>query len=348
MNKCGACKKFMSPKAADGVTCAIADCATIYHRDCVGLSTKLVLTKPWTCTSCMAKKPRNNANSTPVRTVDSAEFLGQNRDQHAPTSPKADIASTNATGTEFANLSKILEELQKFRTDLNALRSDFTGFRSEIRELSSSLKSCCLRVDKVEDRMETLEKRMESFGEADIEEISKLKNTISTLENQINDREQQSLSNDIEISGIPEGSGENVIHIATLIASKLGMTLEERDVVHAYRKGTKREGKPSRPRTISVRFVRQNVRDKFLKNARVRRRTTTENMNLPGEPTIFYVNERLTKMNQTLFQKAREIGKQKNWKYIWTQNGHVLARKEEGKAVHRISNLDAVDKTFGL
>ncbi|CAG9137758.1 unnamed protein product [Plutella xylostella] len=201
---------------------------------------------------------------------------------------RADIASTNATGTEFANLSKILEELQKFRTDLNALRSDFTGFRSEIRELSSSLKSCCLRVDKVEDRMETLEKRMESFGEADIEEISKLKNTISTLENQINDREQQSLSNDIEISGIPEGSGENVIHIATLIASKLGMTLEERDVVHAYRKGTKREGKPSRPRTISVRFVRQNVRDKFLKNARVRRRTTTENMNLPGN-TIYYL-----------------------------------------------------------
>lgn len=54
---------------------------------------------------------------------------------------------------------------------------------------------------------------------------------------EINDREQELFSSDLEIGNLPENKGENIIHTVELVARKLGVTLEAGDIVFAERVG---------------------------------------------------------------------------------------------------------------
>ncbi|CAG5001858.1 unnamed protein product [Parnassius apollo] len=79
-------------------------------------------------------------------------------------------------------------------------------------------------------------------------------------------RDQELLSNDVEISGITELGGENLMSTVTVLSTKLGITLDKRDIVNVERVGLARrnrvEGSTSdddlssmRPRIIAVRFA---------------------------------------------------------------------------------------------
>lgn len=70
---------------------------------------------------------------------------------------------------------------------------------------------------------------------------------------EINDREQELFSSDLEIGNLPENKGENIIHTVELVARKLGVTLEAGDIVFAERVGprTDRSGGAAKPQEAS-------------------------------------------------------------------------------------------------
>ncbi|KAG7301340.1 hypothetical protein JYU34_014273, partial [Plutella xylostella] len=112
----------------------------------------------------------------------------------------------------------------------------------------------------------------------------------------------QLLANDIEISGVPELKEESVGHIVQLVTKKLGLNIEERDIVNCSRAGPARlgglvegasgdnsgSGPSPRPRPIAVRLARRELKDKIISEARVRRGATTADCGLPGPPRRFY------------------------------------------------------------
>jgi len=54
-----------------------------------------------------------------------------------------------------------------------------------------------------------------------------------------------------------------------------------------------------------------------------------------------FANERLTKFKRILFVKTRIICREKQYKYVWTNNAEVLVRKEDGsKIIKMIPELD--------
>lgn len=57
-----------------------------------------------------------------------------------------------------------------------------------------------------------------------------------------------------------------------------------------------------------------------------------------------YFNENLTRTNRELFRFARVRGKEKGFKFIWTGNGKILAKKCEGAPVIRIDKLSDLEK----
>lgn len=75
---------------------------------------------------------------------------------------------------------------------------------------------------------------------------------------------------------------------------------------------------PPRPRLIVTRFARRAVRDRLLREARLRRGATTEGICMPVPPRRFYINERLTRVNRQLFRQARQLGED-NWRFVWVQ-----------------------------
>ncbi|XP_014370183.2 uncharacterized protein LOC106720117 [Papilio machaon] len=317
MPKCRACGKYTAN--ADCVRCT--KCTNVYHRGCSGLPTGPI-PLGFACHSCKAKNDVSSESS----------------------SPGDDIM---APGKGEAECTRMLGELIR---EVQGLRSDLKETRDEIKQFKADLQACCRRITSVEEKVLEVEKKIASKT---INNVDHLENTIADLRIQLNDRDQELLLNDVEIAGLPEERNENVLHLVSVVAVKLGLTLEDRDIVHAERQGAVRrnrgdgEGAPQQPRPLVVRLARRAQRDALLRAARVRRGLTTADMNIAGTPRKFYVNERLTRNNRQLFGKTREAASRLQWKYVWTKGGRIFTRKEEGKAIERISSEEDIKKIFG-
>lgn len=207
------------------LTCSFENCRMRYHLDfCIGGPILEESARDqWICPKCRCsmKKAGGSNCATPVRSLDSLDQL------NITFRGKSKAALKPLETVETTNLAELLKEIRKPRADIIALRSDFCNLQKEIRGMSSLVQVCCERMDKVEDRVRTLEERVEAIEAAETKDITLLKSTIAYLENQLNDREQEAMLNDIDITGVQEDKGENPIHIVTLVAKKLDVALEE-------------------------------------------------------------------------------------------------------------------------
>ncbi|XP_050359907.1 uncharacterized protein LOC126779831 [Nymphalis io] len=243
--------------------------------------------------------------------------------------------------------STIISELKSIKEELYATRNELKEFRNEMACISSSIIVCNERIDGIENRLECLEKRLETHS---INNDESLKATVDQLKADFNEREQDLLLNDIDITGIPESKGENPYHIVMLIAAKLSVKIDEQDITRAERIGPihgSKEGENA-TRPIVVRLSRKTLRDDILRAARIRRGADTADMNIPGNPRKFYVNERLTKTNRQLFKKTRIAAKTSKWKFIWTREGRIYTRQNEGKPSIRIKSESDILRIFRI
>lgn len=254
------------------------------------------------------------------------------------------------------------EEIRLFRSELREVRDEMREFRREMAGLHSAMGVCTQRVDSLEARILSLETK-QSVALPD-NKVSHLEHIVGQLQLELNDREQDLLSADLEISNIPDIPGENVVHTVGLVAAKLGVTLEERDIVFAQRVGLRMEREAhstvagtaspagattatARGRRIVVRLTRRAVRDELLQGARMRRGATTADFGLAAPPRRFFLNERLTRTNKHLFYRVREAGGRLGWRYTWTKNGRILAKQGDGKPTQCIRTMEDLTRVFG-
>lgn len=297
----------------------------------------------WRCPDCKVKLPRQGNNSgTPVR----SSTADCEKSQSPSGVEDHDTAFNTGKCNSDANISS---ELKLFREEMRATRLEMMEFRSAIAMLSANVTACNSRLDTLETRIEEVERQSKEPKQNEVESLERV---ISELKQGINDREQELLLNDLEITGIPEEKQESLGHIIAALAVKLNCKLDERDIVNVERAGPVRglvegDGVP-RPRPIAVRLARRVCRDMLLKGARVRRGATTDDMGLPGAPRRFYVNERLTKANRWLFARVREAAQSTKWRYVWTRDGKVYARRENGTERHRLRCEEDIARVFGF
>lgn len=348
MNKCNSCGKFMSHTGGGGgAVCAKCKCA--YHKQCVALA-KSAVPKNWLCTNC--SKP------TSTRQEDSAGTHGHDGETSPCTTPEQSEGSPSNHNNILDLTSKVELMFIEMKSLRKEIKDEISKYHHDIKELLQEVKSCKNSMEKVSTRVGELEGRIltlenTKYAQEDSQEMLK---EMEKLKEELNEKEQDALLNDIEIIGIPEQKGENVHHIAQLIAKKIGETLDDQDIVTAYRVGRTQpasaaEGAPvddrqRRARPMVVRCARRNVRDRMLRAARVRRSITTADMDIPGPSKPVYINERLTKYNRNILHRVKEEAKKANWKFVWINNGHILARKKETGAVSRVRKESDIIKLF--
>ncbi|XP_049885458.1 uncharacterized protein LOC126380235 [Pectinophora gossypiella] len=355
--KCSACCKYMS--VIEGIVCP--SCKESNHRSCVNIPKDAQVHSSWLCPSCKARLPTRNENSTPLRGMSAAYVLDASMSEPTVVTQPASIELDDTAGvlnnTALDNTvecggpeSDLSTELRQFREEMRRTREEFRAFRQDMQDLRALVSSCDTRLSKLETRVDEMERIAGMGGDgAHGELIGMLESTVAQLRQDLDDRDQELLLNDIEISGVPEENGESVAHLVTACAAKLGVTVDERDIVRCMRVGGRREGsegKP-RPRNIAVRLARRSTRDRFLHEARVRRTATTEGTGLRSEPRRFYVNERLTKNNRMLFGRARKLASSLSWRYVWTRDGKIFTRRDQGDPVNRIRSEKDLVSVFG-
>ncbi|XP_028159361.1 uncharacterized protein LOC114352101 [Ostrinia furnacalis] len=338
--KCNACGRFLA--AIEAVTCP--KCTATSHRACVGIPPSAQVDSSWLCPECRARMPRANADSTPVRRAVGMQMHSMD------VSDLEDQLNTTALDTtvELQTVQELSLDIRTFRENMKRASEECKVWKAEMAELRSFMTSIGDRVTQLEERIGIVESQMSS-QRADEGAIKSLETTVSQLKRDLNERDQELLLNDVDIAGIPEEEGESVQHLVLACAAKLGVSLDERDIVGCRRVGLNRqptEAEP-RPRAITVRLARRSTRDQVLKAARVRRSLTTEGLGLRSSPRPMYVNERLTRENRQLFNQARELARKTGWRFVWTREGRVYARQEHGGPAMRIRCEEDVRRVFG-
>jgi hypothetical protein len=322
---------------------------------------------------CRSAEPRTDNTETPVR----VGYANVNMDRRAarpravmsPEEPEGDSSVMEVSYTDnhphnttpldngldvsrASDMQLLVAELRLFREEMRRMSLEIHALRTAMSSLTARIDGCDGRIDALCARVESLESRPQPNN---VTAETALVDTISQLRLELNDRDQELLLNDIEISNVPETNGENAMHLVTTLGQKLGVTLTEHDIVDATRVGRvpqleRGQGPAPRPRPLVVRLARRAVRDRMHQAARVRRDITTEGAGIPGRSTRFYVNERLTPHNRRLLYKARELKQQLGWRYVWTRDGKIFARQQAGmdSPRHRIRTEPDLNRVFGL
>lgn len=344
--KCAGCQTGI--KGRQYLRCSI--CSQYYDLECANVSEQRfrnTLTAEhrvaWKCPLCKNKEPKHDNSNTPIRSVkvdDTKEEDGASRNPRIPKdrTPIEPIITEKISDT--TNLGEIMTHVKNILEELRAVRSEMHEFRTLITNNKE-------RIDSLSLRMEVLEQRQSHTESTE----SHLQETILELQQNLNDREQELLSNDLEIAGIPEEKAESGLHIVLSLCTKMGVTMDNRDVVSVERVGPVRasvqDAQTARPRALVVRLARRALRDEILAAARVRRSLNTEGMG-GGTPKPFYINERLTKQNRQVFFKAREAASKAKWRYVWTRDGKIFARHEAGSSRHRLKSEGDIRRVFGI
>ncbi|KAJ8735626.1 hypothetical protein PYW07_007246 [Mythimna separata] len=164
---------------------------------------------------------------------------------------------STSSATDFATELRLFKV--ELRSEFQLMHQEFRQLRTEMAQLKDSLKASDQRVDNLEARLGSLEQRLEQKVHPD---RGHLENTIDELRCQLNARDQELLLNEIEVSGVPECKDESALHLVKVLGTKLGVAIDEKDVVHAERVGSTFRNRTSgsisadptaqRPRNIST------------------------------------------------------------------------------------------------
>lgn len=390
-HKCAKCLRLIQGKQY--LRCSV--CEQLFDLQCANVSVQRFNNtligehgEAWQCPTCTQLKLDSNIMETPLRPVDGVNArrrgvvtsnspeetmdvsldlleLPPNNGQPNLTAPSESI--------EVSQLQTLIDELRLFRQELMGTRTQMQVLNNTMLNIATRIGACETRVSNVEERIDALERRIDS-GLAEAITDDSLLATVEELKTELNDRDQELLINDIEISCIPERKGESLSHIALTLATILGVKLIDQDIVSTRRVGnlkppahksdqvsTAHHSPPPapptdeqsevatvRPRPIVLRVARRTVRDELLQAARVRREATYRDPSLPDQPPVrFYVNERLTRNNRQVFHRAREISKRLKWKYVWSREGKVYVRQSHGAPRYRLRTEADLSRVFG-
>lgn len=334
--KCNACGKYISTQDAASINCC--KCNKGMHRGCVGVSVGLNVPN-WVCPECKMKEPRANTDNTPVKGDNSKAVSSGNKKSKPLAQCGQSDETTLVTCASDPNLRDLIDEIR-----LN--REELVSVRQELADIKQMFRSSDSRIEKLEATVQSLVDGG-TIGKTDESLVIKLQlieATIDHLQKNLDDRDQMLLLNDVELSGVPEGNEQNLDQIVIACAAKVGVQLHERELVSCRRVGGVRKAN-ARPRPIVVRLTRPDVRTQLLRAARDRSGSRT--MEEHGSSFTYFINERLTKKNRDLYRLARQAGKRCGWKFVWTRDGRIYARREHGTLVHRISTEKDVE-VFGL
>lgn len=324
-------------------------CTHIYDLLCINISKEQfdtftdVYKSEWLCPSCVCTRPKGD--NTPVRAhtapipqknTHNKSFSNVNMSRGSkPTGTKAMILEDSHACSE---MSTLISEVRLLKHELAEVKQQNFDIKTQMTSISSTLDKNLLECTK---KLQVAE-----------QEIVLLKQTIGSLQKQMCAREQDSLSNDLEIIGLTEHAHENLYHIATVISKKIGVELSELDIDNVKRVGPKTQSTSKLPfnkkfpRPIAVKLLRKRKRDELITAAKSRRNLTSESI-VEGESTKIYFNERLTKENRHIFRLSRLRTKEYNFRYCWTSNGGIYVRRADGSPAIRISAMSDLDEKIG-
>ncbi|XP_063829064.1 uncharacterized protein LOC135078432 [Ostrinia nubilalis] len=294
MHTCAACKNQFT----DGVLCSV--CKRHFDFACSGITEQGYRKlgdrrNGWRCPGC------------------------KNKD-HSP-KPSASVPSpTPALSLEglHQDLKAILLKL----APLAGLADDVKGIKSEIINLQASLNMAHELISGFTQSIKALESRVKDVEES-VLAIPKLQAEVVKINQELCERDQWSRASNVEIKGIPPSKNENLFEIALKIGSAIDCPLKKDDLNFITRVPSR---KPNTPKPIIMCFNNRYLKEEFIAAARKLKTVKPGSLGFQNDGQIF-VNDHLTVQNKNLLSKAKALGRESNFQFVWVKHCKIMARK---------------------
>lgn len=308
---CDVCLSCHEAITADSVVITCSDCAFCYHAgNCSGVTEGALRAKPdkgkgWRCPTCKASRLRGGPASgkpKPEQEKDIAEKLS---------------VMNHRIGALLPLLGKI--------DDLLSIKETVQNIEQTVQFLSSKYDELLTKADSQDKEIAELKARVQSL------ETSTSTAEVRELKREINDLDQYSRRQNLEIHGLEQAGDENLLNRINNIARKLNIpevTTREVEAIHRL---------PSRPDKVSVvlvRFSSRVTKEKWMEQRALLR---------TKEPEIRFFDN-LTARNKHLLWLVKSKAREHAYQFVWQKNGRVLVRKRQGEQVIQIKSEDDLSK----
>lgn len=308
---CRQCKNLLSENG-NFAKCLL--CSSGYHfTTCCPISEvsyKKIGSRGWKCPSC-----RNKTETAPPH----KDMEEENRKRTQATTTTVNLIEKN---TNY--------EIKEISQEIYKLSNNITLLTDSVLKLTN-------RVAAMENSMNTLNEKISAL----YEENKRKDKRIDELELKINNLEQNSLINNIEIVNghIPHMCPkENVLELA----KASGITINSSDVIDAYALKTKNKLIVKFSSLCIKKHFMKRVRESKLKYADINNKKDQQNKQCnqrDQNKNNIFINDQLTAYNKKLFWMTRNKIKINKWKFSWINEGKIFVRKDENSQYLKINNI---------
>lgn len=235
--------------------------------------------------------------------------------------------------TPVNDMDKLIGMVQNIEMQMGK----FDSIEKQIDNLKQFMKQEINAVKKeLSDRIEIVEEKQEENE----------KEAHYTLR-RLNELEQRSRLDNIEITNFPVSTNEDPTTIIIQISKAIGFELNPQQILACHRVPTRAVGKPP---NIIAQLENRKLREDFLqkykayaKNHNYKKPCANDIAN--GLPTTrFYINEHLTVHNKKLFAETKEKARQLGYKYIWISNCKINVRQNERSKIIIIASAQDLSR----
>lgn len=201
--------------------------------------------------------------------------------------------------------------------------------------------------------LETEKKVLVKDNETLKSDLKNLFHEMHLVKHNLNDMEQYSRRECLEIRGIPvqDQRNENTNDIVKNVGKLIGVDVSKSDISISHRLPKSRasstnQGVQYNP-SIIVKFVRRDVRDLYYKARSNLRRKTIKDLGItgPSDRKIF-IAESLTQKNKVLFNHCLHAKRDLNYKFLWTSSGKIFLRRNAESYVVAVHDESVIKKLY--
>lgn len=306
MSDCSVCKR---PSSVTRNSIKCSECSNICHGNCVNMTKEDIeclasLKKTWCCPPCLNARRKSLS------------------DESSEIKDKGDI-------------SQVITMLQEAKADRKRMEHEMSKSFEFVHDTFKEQKEA---LQKQDEKLSSYLQAMELLSQENIN----LKRKVADLEARLDECEQYTRSNSVEIFGLPQDKLEDVYELVGKVCGALDVPVTRTDIDACHRLG-KRQGS-DQPAGIIVKFVRRETKLKLLEKRRVKRNFSTKDLGYTAPADPVYINESLSPVKRKILAAARAVKKEKQFTYLWVRNGKIFLRKNPGDPVIVVNSMEAITK----
>jgi hypothetical protein len=169
--------------------------------------------------------------------------------------------------------------------------------------------------------------------------VTRVESEVSNLRAELNFLKQERLSQNLCVTGLPDIENAVLGAKFLIICSMLRVEVRSADIMNIFKIKTRNSIK------VIVKLVSHDLRNKILEN-RKKRSIFTDELGIPGGRSQIFLQEDLTKMNQTLLYHARKALKVDGspFTFAWAKNGRVFLQQLNVRKPFAIPSMERLKK----